>query len=65
MSWDTGFKDFYHIEGDISANIFRNVCTSPVFFMSERDSVCKRAGFFDNVGTYYNFNTSIDDKVKL
>lgn len=51
------------IEGDDSNYILYSHYNSPIFFISERDVLDKRAEFtHDNI--YYCLSTSVDDEIK-
>jgi len=64
VTWDEGFKEFKKIEGNEEIYIVKAWFKSPMFIISERDVVDKRIEFFkDNV--YYNFSSSVDDKVTI
>jgi len=63
LSWDDGFKEFTILEGNDEVYAFKSWFKSPMFIISERDFVDKRIEFIkDNI--YYNFCSSLDEKVK-
>lgn len=62
LKWDEGFKEFVKLEGNEEVYAVKSWFKSPMFIVSERDVVDKRIEFFKD-SVYYNFASSLDDKV--
>ena len=63
MKWDDGYKEIRKIEGNEEVYVVKSWMKAPVFLVSQRDAIDKRIEFFKN-GIYYNFCSSVDEKVK-
>jgi len=60
--WDSTVKDIKKLEGNDEVYICQNATYSPMFLISERDTIDKRIEFEDS-GRFINFTTSIEDGV--
>lgn len=63
IKWDTSVKKTEKIQGDDFNYVIHNHMHSPIFFISERDTLEKRVQF--NYGElFYSLSTSVNDSLK-
>lgn len=63
MSWDKQFRQIKKVEGNDNCYIVQTWALSPIFFVSERDSMEKRF-IFDYQNATYCLSSSINENVK-
>ena len=64
IKWDNSLKVLAKLEGDSEVYVVRSWMKSPMMLVSEREVIDKRIEFTKN-GIYYNFSSSVNDKVKI
>ena len=58
--WDTGFKEYKNLEATDKYSVLFSWMKKPVFFISERDGIDKKADFFVDK-EFYSFSSSVND----
>ena len=58
--WDTGFKEYKNLEATDKYSVLFSWMKKPVFFISERDGIDKKADFFFDK-EFYSFSSSVSD----